>query len=67
VLTELTHQGATAEKSSVQLLNQGASRECAEYHSRGSFFGSFLDKQKRTGKHFYLRDEESDNIMVSIS
>jgi len=28
--------------------NQGVSRECAEYHSRGSFFGSFLDKQKRT-------------------
>jgi hypothetical protein len=30
MLTELRHQGSTAEKSSAQKLNQGSSRECAE-------------------------------------
>jgi hypothetical protein len=30
VLTEFRHQGSTAEESSAQKLNQGASRKCAE-------------------------------------
>ena len=44
------HQGTTDEKSSLQKLNQGVPRKCAEYHLRVPFFRSFLGKQKRTNK-----------------
>ena len=50
--TCIKYQGSTAEESSLQKLNQGVSRKCAEYHLRGSFFGTFLDKQKSTDKNF---------------
>jgi len=46
MLLPLKHQGSIAEKSSSEKLNQGASRECAEYHSRGSFFVLFWTSKK---------------------
>jgi hypothetical protein len=46
------HHGTAAKKTTLQKLNQGASRKRAVYRFRGSFFGSFLDKQKRTEQHF---------------
>ena len=48
------YQGSIAEKSVLQKLNQGVTRKCAEYHLRGSFFGTFLDKQKSTYKFMLL-------------
>ncbi|HEX3024492.1 MAG TPA: hypothetical protein VHP12_04710, partial [Chitinophagaceae bacterium] len=42
-----THQGTVAEVTVVQLLHQGTHPKMGCYHFRGSFFVSFLDKQKR--------------------
>lgn len=43
-----------AEATEVQQLIKAPSRNRAVFRLRGSFFGSFSDKQKRTDKHYEL-------------
>jgi len=43
----VTHQGPIAEVTVALQLNQGTNPKMGCYHFRGSFFVSFLDKQKR--------------------
>ncbi len=50
----LTHQGSYVEATVAQKLNQGTVRQKGCNLLSGSFFGSFLDKQKRTYKSKYI-------------
>ncbi len=51
---QITYQGNMAEATVAQKLNQGTIRQKGCNLLSGSFFGSFLDKQKRTYKSKYL-------------
>jgi len=46
----ITHQGPIAEVTVAQQLNQGTNPKTGCYRFRGSFFVTFLDKQKSKKK-----------------
>ncbi len=54
VCEDLQPQGSIDEFTVAQKLNQGTIRQKGCNLLSGSFFGSFLDKQKRTYKSKYL-------------
>jgi hypothetical protein len=54
---DLQPQGSNVEFTVAQKLNQGTIRQKGCNLLSGSFFGSFLDKQKRTYKTKYLCTE----------
>ena len=52
-MLSLTYQGPIAEVTVAPKPYQGTHPKMRGNHFRGSFFGSFLDKQKRINQHHY--------------